>query len=69
MGCGLVSREKTVYDIPAGGGRQLGEVGGGGQVLLSDQAPKKVEEFKNLRSVFQSNGNVEADVVNRIRRS
>lgn len=37
-----------------------------GEVLFSGQALKKVEEFKHLGSVLQGNGDISADVTQRI---
>lgn len=37
------------------------------EVLLGNQPLKRVEEFKHMRSVFHSNGDVDADVNHRFR--
>lgn len=39
----------------------------GGEVLLTGQSVKKVEEFQYMRSVFQSNGDNDVDVIHKVK--
>lgn len=51
------------YDFPVG----VVDKGQVGDVLLSGQPLKKVQEFKYLGSAFQSNGDIAADVNHKIK--